>query len=279
MLPNPKPKNNRKWLWPALTLLIAASWVGNLWYYEAMQLEKPIFLKHYMVLYPNESDWVELTYVENKSRGKKVIALQIEELPDLLFRIDRHRKRYTHHALGTAYGEWRSEAGAQVEKAPIIVKEATVFYSKGPPEKVPIGEIHVVWDQREGVLETSSASGSTDGGGQYSVKVTQPITLEQVDYSLNDRLGATFELTMQGRGDPGPQLPLRLSAGDLLTFNYRWIVPDDSPAAYEVYRTRILMTYKTADGSTIHDRLPVDFNQHLSEKQIKRLVRAGGELP
>ncbi|TYP74562.1 hypothetical protein [Paenibacillus methanolicus] len=279
MHPNPKLRLNGKWLWPALTLLIATSWVGNLWYYEAMQLEKPVFLKHYMILYPNLNDGFELTYAENKSKGKKVTGIRIEELPELLFRIDPHPDTYTHQVLGKAYGEWRTEAAAQVERAPITVKEATVYYNDGPPEKVPIGEIRVVWDRQQSVLVMSSTSGSTNGNGQYSVNVTQPITLEQVDYSFSDRLGKMFELTMEGGGEPGPQLPLRMTAGDLLTFDYQWTVPDESPAAYEIYRTRILMTYKTEDGRTIHDRLPVNFNLYLSEKQMKRLVRAGGELP
>ncbi|MFB9328913.1 hypothetical protein ACFFSY_23505 [Paenibacillus aurantiacus] len=272
------PRLDRSVLWGVTAILIAASWIGNLWYYETMQLEKPVFLKHYMVVYPNANDWIELTYAENKSTGKKVTAVQIEELPSLLFRIDPHPNTYTHQVLGKAYGEWRTGDEEQAEKASITVKEATVFYSEGPPEKVPIGEIQIVWDRRQGVLETSSTSGSTDGSGHYSVNVTQPITLEHVDYSFSDRTSATFELTMQGRGEPEPQLPLHLSTGDLLTFNYRWNIPDNSAAAYEVYKTYIMLTYKTEDGRTIQDRLPVNFNKNLSEKQMKRLARAGGEL-
>jgi hypothetical protein len=189
-----------------------------------MQLEKPIFLKHYIIVNGNESDWIELTYLENKMKGKKVKGIQLEELPMLRFQIDPHPNSYRHQVFGKAYGEWRTEIAGQMEKVPITIKEATVYYSEGQPEKVPIGEINVLWDQRESVLQMSSSRGSSDGTGQHSVTVKQPLTLEQVDYSFSDRLSSKFELTMEGR-DITPQLPIRLAAGDPLTFNYKWTIP------------------------------------------------------
>jgi hypothetical protein len=273
----PNPRLGSKLLWPIVVLLIATSWVGNVWYYQSMQLEKPIFLKHYIIVNGNESDWIELTYLENKMKGKKVKGIQLEELPMLRFQIDPHPNSYRHQVFGKAYGEWRTEIAGQMEKVPITIKEATVYYSEGQPEKVPIGEINVLWDQRESVLQMSSSRGSSDGTGQHSVTVKQPLTLEQVDYSFSDRLSSKFELTMEGR-DITPQLPIRLAAGDPLTFNYKWTIPENTPAAFEVYKAYILLTFKTEDGRTIYDRLPTNFNLYLYEKQIKRLVRSGGDL-
>lgn len=275
---NPKLRLGSKLLWPIVVLLITASWVGNVWYFQSMQLEKPIFLKHYMIVNGNQSDWIELTYLENKMKGRKVTGIQLEELPMLRFRIDPHPNSYRHQVLGKAYGEWRTEEAGQMEKLPITIKEATVYYSEGQPEKVPIGEINVLWEQKESLLETSSSRGSSDGTGQYSVTVKQPLTLEQVDYSFSDRLSSMFELTMAGRDRPIPQLPIRLAAGDPLTFNYKWTIPENTPAAFEVYKAYIFLTFKTEDGKTIYDRLPINFNLYLYEKQIKRLVRSGGEL-
>jgi len=274
---NPKLPGS-KFLWPIVVLLIAASWIGNVWYYQSMQLEKPIFLKHYMIINGNQSDRIELAYLENKKKGRKVTGIQLEELPMLRFQIDPHPNSYRHQVLGKAYGEWRTEEAGQMEKVPVTIKEATVYYSEGQPEKVPIGEINVVWDQKESLLEMSSSRGSTDGTGQYSVTVKQPLTLEQVDYSFSDRLISMFELTMAGRDKPIPQLPIRLAAGAPLTFNYKWTIPENKPAAFEVYKTYILLTFKTEDGRTIYDRIPTNFNLYLNEKQIKRLVRSGGEL-
>jgi hypothetical protein len=143
---------------------------------------------------------------------------------------------------------------------------------------VPIGEINVVWDQKESLLEMSSSGGSSDGTGHYSVTVKYPLILEQVDYNFSDKLGSGFKLSMAGQNEPILQLPVRLTAGDPLTFNYKWTIPENTPAAFEVYKTYILLTFKTEDGRTIYDRIPTNFNLYLNEQQIKRLVRSGGEL-
>lgn len=219
-----------------------------------------------------------MTYLENKMKGRKVTGIRLEELPMLRFQIDPHPNSYRHQVLGKAYGEWRTEEAGQMEKVPVTIKEATVYYSEGQPEKVPIGEINVLWEQRESLLETSSSRGSSDGTGQYSVTVKQPLTLEQVDYSFSDRISSMFELTMEGRDEPIPQLPIRLTAGDPLTFNYKWTIPEETPAAYEVYKAYILLTFKTEDGRTVYDSIPINFNLYLSEKQIKWMVHSGGEL-
>ncbi|URN92969.1 MAG: hypothetical protein NAG76_14080 [Candidatus Pristimantibacillus lignocellulolyticus] len=275
---NPKVRLGGKYLWTIVVLLIMGSWGGNVWYYHSMQLEKPIFLKHYMILNGNENDWIQLTYLENKMKGKKVTGIQLEELPMLRFQIDPNPISYRHQVLGKAYGEWNVEEGQQMEKVPVTIKEATVYYSEGLSEKVPIGEINVFWDQRENILETSSSSASSDGTGQYSVTVKQPVTLVKVDYSFKDRLSTMFELTMEGLEKSIPQLPLRLTTGDPLTFKYKWSMTDNIPAAFEVYKTYILLSLETEDGRMIYDRIPTNFNLYLNEKQIKRLVRSGGEL-
>lgn len=268
-----------KLLWIIVPLLMTASWVGNLWFYQSMQLEKPVFLKHYMVLNGNYSDWIELTYVENRKNGKKVTGIRLEELPMLRFQINPHPDTYRHQVLGKAYGEWRKEDFGQMEQVPFSIKEATIYYNDGLPEKVPIGEIKVVWEKSDGLLQTSSSRGSSDGTGQYSVTVNQPLVLEQIDYSFGDRLSPVFELSAAGRNEaePIPQLPKRLDAGDPLTFSYKWNIPEEMPAASDVYKVYISLTFKTEDGRTVRDRIPVNFNLYLSEKQIKWLVNSGGE--
>lgn len=269
-----------KLLWLIIPLLITASWVGNLWYYQSMQLEKPIFLKHYMVLNGNYSDWIELTYVENRKNGKKVTGIRLDELPMLRFQINPHPDSYRHQVLGKAYGEWKKEDLGQMEEMPFSIKEATVFYSEGPPERVPIGEIKVVWEKSEGLLQTTSSGGSSDGTGHYSVTVNQPLVLEQIDYSFGDRLSPIFDLSVTGGNADEPilQLPIRLDAGDPLTIDYKWSIPDEMPAASDVYKEYILLTFKTEDGRTVRDRIPINFNSYLDEKQIKWLVRNGGGL-
>ena len=266
------------WLVP---FLIIASWGGNLWYYQSMQLEKPLFLKHYIALDGNIGDWMELTYFENKSGGKKVTGIQLEQLPTLRFHIQPNQNSYSHQVIGKAYGEVRKEDFASVEQVPMSIKEATVFYNEGPPEKVPIGEIQISWGKSDGLLQMSYSRGSSNGTGEYNVSVNESLVLERIEYSFGDRLNPVFELTTTGgkRYEPITQLPLQLDVGDPLSFSYQWNIPDEMPAAAVVYKVYLLLTFKNENGRTVHDRIPFNFNHYLSEKQIKQLVRSGGELP
>lgn len=278
MQTNPQLRLSNKMLGVMVVLLIAASWGGNVWYYFSAQLEKPVFLKHYIALNGNISDRIELRYLENKMKGKKVRGIQIEELPMLQFQINPHPTSYRHQVLGTAYGEWRAEYIEHMEKVPLTIREATVYYSEGQPEKVPIGEIIVSWDEREDLLEMQSSKGSSDGSGQYSVIVKEPLILKEIAYSFHDQQSPIFELGVAVGSKSMTQLPLSLAAGDSLTFSYKWVITGDSPAVYEVYDSDILLTFETKDGRTVHDWIPVNFNHYPNEQQIKRLVRSGGEL-
>ncbi|MCA0757166.1 hypothetical protein KP806_19055 [Paenibacillus sp. N4] len=275
---NPRSKWGGKLLWPIVVLIIAASWVGNVWYYKVMQLENPVFLKHYVTINGFQNELLELSFLENKKNGRKVTGVRLEELPMLRFQINPYPDDYRHQQLGKAYAEWSHDEAGQLEKVPLTIKEATVYYSEGHPETVDIGEIHLVWEQDEGLLDMSSSGGSSNGDGHYSVIVKQPLTLEQVDYRFSERLGSMFSLSIAGQDEPVPQLPMKLAAGDPLTFNYQWTIPDDSAKAFEVYKTDMLLTFKTEDGRTVTGSLPINFNLYLNEKQLKRLVRSGGEL-
>lgn len=272
---SPKMKLSGKVLWAIVVLLIATSWFGNIWYYNSAQLEKPFFFKHYIVLNGYDNNRIVLSYLENKKKGKKVTGIQLEELPMLRFQIDSHSATYNHQVLVKAYGQWSTGDEQSMDTVPVTIKEATVYYSEGPPEKVPIGEINVIWEQRDNLLETSFSSSSSDGTGQYGVIAKQPFMLEQVDYSFRDRLSSIFELTMENRDKP---FPMPIYAGDQLTFTYKWTIQENSTAAFEVYQAYIMLTMKTEDGRTTYDRYPISFNVHLDEKQIKRLVHSGGEL-
>ncbi|MEK3884980.1 hypothetical protein [Paenibacillus sp. PL2-23] len=267
-------------LWVIIGLMIMASWVGNIWYYQAMQLEKPILLKHYMEINGYQSDWIELSYLENNTGDRRITGVLLEELPMLRLTVPpQPNTYYKHQVLKKAYGEWRKDDLGEMEPVPITIREATVFYNDGPSEKVPIGEINVVWEKEEGLLQSSSSGSSSDGTGHYSVTVQQPVILEQVDVSFSDRLGSSLELSMTGKDadDPHPQLPMSLNTGDPLTFNYKWSLPEELPGASEVYKASILLTFQTEDGRTVHERIPLSFNHYLDEKQIKELVRLGGD--
>ncbi|CAM4188290.1 hypothetical protein PATA110616_00015 [Paenibacillus tarimensis] len=274
-----RPEKKKKYILPIFLLIVTASWAGNIWYYYSMQLDKPVFLKHYITLNGNQDDWIELSFLENRRIGKKVTGIELEKLPQLRFEIHPPNNDFKYQVMRKAYGFWNGEENPPMEKEPLIITEATVYYSEGPPEKVPIGEIHVMWERSEGLLESISSGGSSEGTGQYTVIAEEAITLEQVDYSFSDRLNSKFEFSVVSPNGPVTEMPIQLDAGDTLIFDYAWKIPSDTATAFEVYRTNFLLTYTTGDGEIIHDRIPISFNHYLSENQVNWFVRSGGELP
>lgn len=162
---------------------------------------------------------------------------------------------------------------------PLEVHELTVHYNDGTTRKVPIGEIRIVGYEREGLLEFLSAGGSSNGTGGYSVRAAKPVELVKVDYSFSDRLHANFRLALGGESIDEINYPLKLAVGDILPFTYEWLQQSDDPTAYEEYGIKLHVYLRTADGRTAVETLPVSRNVYLSEEQVKRLVRAGGERP
>lgn len=271
-----KPGRKSKLIWTVVLFLLAGSWIGNIAYYYSMQLEKPLFLKHYMRIDADRGEGIQFTFLENKREGRTVTGVQIDELPGLRFQISE-RNNHTHQLIKRAYGEWLSDEREQEQKEPLIVREITVFYNTGQSEKVSIGEINVVRGNGRGLLNMISTRGSSNGTGEYSVIIQQSAKLVHVDYAYKERISPWFTLELAGEPVQSLEYPLELLEGEQLAFSYRWSIPDDESIAYEVYNTKILLTFELEDGSIVNESIPVNFNYHLNDGQIKRLVRSGGE--
>lgn len=263
-------------LWSVVMILIVGSWAGNVWYYQSMQLAEPLFLKHYITVNGNQGEIIDLTYLENKNTAKKVTGIQLEEIPELRFQM-HEKNSYTHQVEMMASAEWIPNESQARSKEPFTIKEVIVFYNEGQPQRVPIGEINVEWKSGSGLLDFRSSGGSSNGSGSYKVNLTQSVTLEKIDYSYSDRLKPWFELELSGQPVDSLSFPMKLSQGDNLTFTYQWSIPEHEPAALQVYKSKIVLTFKTEDGQIVMEDLPINHNFYLSDSQLKKLVRSGGE--
>jgi hypothetical protein len=177
-----------------------------------------------------------------------------------------------------ASAEWRpeqlSEPSPMKSPEPITINEVTVYYQKGPPKKVPIGELQIIWNTDEGLL--NSVMSSSDG--RYVVNLTESATLEKIDYTFRDQLKPWYELMEAGKPVDSLDYPIELSKGDGLSFSHSWSVPEDEPAAHEEFDPKIRLHFETEDGRKVIEHIPINLNLHLDEGQVKRLVRSGGDL-
>jgi hypothetical protein len=271
-----KQKLKKVILLPVVMLLIAGSWIGNVWYYQSMQLAEPLFLKHYITINGNQGEIIDLTFLENKNAAMKVSGIQVEEIPELRFQIHENNS-YTHQVMMMASAQWIPNESQEQSKEPFTIREVTVFYNDGQAQKVPIGEINVEWHSGGGLMETVTSSASSNGSGSYNVNLTKSVTLEKIDYSYSDRLKPWFELELSGKPVDSMSFPMKLAQGDHLAFTYQWSIPEHEPAAFHVYKSKVILTFRTEDGRIVVEELPIDQNLYISDSQLKQLIRSGGE--
>jgi len=257
-------------------LLIALSWGGNVLYYNGMQLEEPMFLRHYIAIHGSGGEPVDIYYLENQADAGGVTAIQIEELPPLRFNL-HESSRYSHQVLMKASAYWEPDMlGAPDEsQLPLTIREITIHYNGRAPQKVPIGEIQLMADTRGGLIDSIMGSASSDGTGSSKVRLTQQATLEKVDYAYGDRIANGFRLELDGQPIERQAFPRELDEGDMLAFSYAWLPDENERVVLEDYQIKVQLHFRTADGRSTVETIPVNRNVYISEAQVKKLVRSG----
>ncbi|MFD0959653.1 hypothetical protein [Paenibacillus chungangensis] len=256
-----------------IALLIAGSWIGNLMYYKSMQLKEPLFLKHYITVGNVGGEMIGIRYLENSHAKDKIEGIQLAELPHLNFQM-WEKTSYSHQKLMEASATIQPELIPDDLPLPLVIRNATVFFDSGRSMEMPIGEIQIVAREDSGILDFRSASSN----GEYKVTLNKSATLEGIDYSYREQLEPWYELMESGVPIDKLDYPVQMSKGQGLSFSHNWSPPDDAEAAYAQFQARIIFHFALEDGSRIVEYLPMNLNQHLSDKQVGRLVRSGGNI-
>lgn len=258
-------------------LLIMGSWGWNIWYFQSMQLSAPLFLKHDISLNGNDGHMINLYFLENKNSSKKVMQIQVEELPELRFQVHEGMP-YSHQALNMAYAEWRPDqtygAGDQTS---LVIQEVTVFYDKGGAEKLPIGSINIEWRDKKGIVASTGGSASSIGEGSVHMRMTQAADLDRADVSFSAEAKRWLTVRLSGVPIENIDFPLELSEGEGLSFEYEWTIPGEN-AVFGVYDSDLLLYFKTEGGQPAIESARINRSASFTESELKRLVRSGGEL-
>jgi hypothetical protein len=255
----------------AITAAILASWIGNLRYYRSGQLQAPIFMNHEIKI-ASKGGIVDLYYLENKQSGKKVNAIQLESMPMIHFdlTVDQSFSRQNlMHAMGFSQGDLK----------PGTIKEVTVHYNEGQPERVPIGTIEVMDLKGAQAFESGSSGASSDGTGFMSGRSVKDVTLDEVEPSMNEAYRSLLEYDlkaeMPGSGDQALiKLPEQMPAGTPFRIDYRWKEQNYSGGGIPtVFRPWLIFRSHAPDGTALIDYYQVNFNLYLTEAEVKTIVR------
>ncbi|WP_433944468.1 hypothetical protein [Paenibacillus sp. SN-8-1] len=261
--------------WAVVLLLIFGSWGGNLWYYRSMQLAEPLFLNNYNTLIAEDGKSIELIYLENKNGPNKVTGVQIDELPQLSFTLSNWNSGTYQNEMKAIAG-FNAQGSEQPIKTPVTIKEATVFYTEGPPRKVPIGEIQVLPASNANIVDFYSSSASSDRTGANFGTLLKPAILERIDFTYSDQLKPFLHLYLSDKPIESLKYPISLRKGEGLIISYKWEIPDHSPLAYVNYQPQCRLEFRLRDGRSVTQFFTINSNLNLTDEQMKRLVRSGG---
>lgn len=262
--------------WMIVIILIAGSWIGNMWYYLHSQLEEPLFLRHHITMFANIGDRLELQYLENKNEDIQVSMIQIDELPQLQFQLFEQTS-YTHQVYKKAFADWSPEELNLKESTDLSIHEITVYYNNGESKRVPIGEINVLWHPNShSLLEFASSGGSSDGTGFTAVNAAEDFTIEGIHYTYQDKMPA-FEMKLANTPLDQVTYPFLAAEGHGLNLNYRWRYSEDNPYRYDVFRSNIVLNLRDKNQQEVTEYLHINHNLNFSESDIRRLVQSGGE--
>lgn len=298
----------KKWYYVLAILLAACSWIGNVWYYEANQLGRTVFLEHHVETREGGGRVFDLYYVEDKQADKRLSSIRIEGYPGQIVtpypRYAEYQRQYLGKMMVNLNAPEQKGTGEKLEE-PILIREVTAHYSDGSSEQVNVGEIYV-WpgvyrqEERDPISWTSGGS-SSDHSGYDSAVVKRPVQLtafssKLLDIALEGHLriyadissqipGTSYrsqpsEAHIELRGEPIDeiQLPLNIHKGDSIRISHQFDMPS-LEKSLQVYQFLLKTTFMEESGRQWHGETVIPYHPRPTDQELSEFVRDSRRTP
>lgn len=260
-------------------LLLLISWIGNILYYNSMQLDKPVFPTFYKTtsIYKG-NNILTIHFIENKGPGKKVQSIRMNEFDkeasDKLLRAEY--KYQSIYEMNFDFTE-KDLTYLQDQNSDLIVNELTVRYDDGTVEEVPIGELVFRADPvRSQEIVTFHGGSSSDGSGYEVLEMNTDAVLEKVELTQTDKLDHLFNLRLYGKPYDTVTYPKQVKKGNSLILQYTSSEPSLSRDGFISYSVLIRVHFRLSDGTKIVYDIQT-YNHFInSSEEIKTIVHNGG---
>lgn len=292
----------------AAFLLIAASWIGNVWYYQEHQLGEPFFLEHHLEVLRGPGDTFDLYYLENLEEDNPVSSIYFPEYPEL--NIVLHTPayvKYSHQQLGRFIVSVGESSKGSHRKVLDLIRTVQIVYNDGSIASQNIGEVRFIQDPSEGGAEnpvqvTSGGSGSHGGGigtGYDVIQVSRAVKLEVIESAFLpseeahimevylDHWPSTREsqppnvsegteaISMTGKPLKEVELPISLNNGDGLRLSYKYNTQKEKLGV--IYRPVVRLEFKEQDGLKWTAFVYLEMNSpDFTEAEVRSLVKERG---
>lgn len=261
----------------SILLLVVASWIGNLWYYQAHQLGKTVFLEHHLEVRMVPGEIFDLYYLEDLHAEKKVSGIIIQDHPDM--RVQAHTpdyRRYSHQVLGrfmlSVSPDYMVSEKEDSADEPSVIQSVIVQYHDGTTKEMDIGEIRLIKEstnEGDSPLNWSSGGSSSDLTGFSTLQIERPIELidikshylnlignGQLQFYINiitNPPGSSFQMRTSEEnlialeGVPFHELilPQKMQKRDSIRFSYKY-VPGEA-MQMDIYQLRIQLEMTEAE--------------------------------
>jgi len=183
-------------LWGGLVIVIL-SWTGNYLYFQAQQLEQPIFLEHYYETSMREQDTIEFTfyYLSNKRNPSEVLYVNVDGVdgypaPETDFQmwttttnVPQYEQEFSHHYLKSVVLQFQSSF-LPIKKGSDVIwsfDKIDVTFKDGQTITADIGNVKVYGDEPDyEIFDEQISSSSNQHWSQKSMVTTQPLTIEEI---------------------------------------------------------------------------------------------------
>ncbi|WMT38961.1 hypothetical protein RE628_15655 [Paenibacillus sp. D2_2] len=284
----------------AAMVLIAASWAGNLVYYQHSQLPRTMFLKHHIEAVRASGYGFELFYLENKQETRKLNRILIPELPNAKITPMPDRNRYTHQAMGSMTVQITDLDASEEQTGDgetIIIHTVQGYFSDGSIENMDIGEVRLYTlptDNQESTFSSNRSSASSNGTGQNTFMALKKFQLIGITSAYLNELGDNFSLSIAiGRKLPTESdiasyqsveetplnaisYPISINKDEEFSLRYRFNQPltNSSSGFADIYQLLIQLNFKPENGKNAVYSIMIPQNSDLSEHDVKRIVAA-----
>ncbi|WP_010098768.1 hypothetical protein [Ornithinibacillus scapharcae] len=191
--------------------------IGNYLFFHSKQLEKPIFLDHYLAIDNyNENQPVQISfyYITNKQNPAQISYVTIGDVQgypihyagglwDSEHLFSPHQE-FTHHYLISQIVEFPSENIPFDDSQSWSFDTMEVMYTNGETDTVPIGQViisQVISASNKDALRSYSSSGSTNGDNTTSFKVIKTLEITDIYYPFADIIGDDYLAVKIGTSD------------------------------------------------------------------------------
>lgn len=296
---------SKKWYYIIAILLVTCSWIGNVWYYEANQLGRTVFLEHHVETREGDGQIFDLYYVADKRADVTLRSIEIDGYPDLIATFHPQYAEYHRQYLGKMMvnlnkPSLQKEAIQEPLVEPVLVQEITANYTDGTSEQVDIGEIYI-WpamyhQSTQNPISWTSGGSSSDNTGYSSAVVERSVELTAFSSKLMDIVEAgdlqihadisgqvpgrshqmpPSEAQIELRGDPIEEisLPLKIHQGGSIRISHQFNL-HGSEKSMKVYQFMLRTTFQE-DGHQWFEDTIIPSQVWPMDKEITEFVREG----